>query len=81
MIRSGTLEPALVTKVEAARLLGISRYTLYELVKRGVLVEVTIAEGMNPRLRRADVLALADVKDESRLAAGSREHTNVRGPL
>lgn len=62
MIRSGTHEPALVTKAEAARLLGVSRYTIYALVKRGTLAEVVIAAGMNPRLRRSDVVALADIE-------------------
>jgi len=59
MSGSGTQAPALVTKVEAARLLGVSRYTIIRLVERGKLHEVTLSVGMHPRLRREDVLALA----------------------
>lgn len=51
--------PALVTKVEAARLLGVSRYTIIRLVQRGALREVRLGDGMTPRLRREDVLDLA----------------------
>ena len=51
-------QPALLTKTAAARLLGVSRWTLDRLVKRGVLREVRLADGMNPRLRRDDVLEL-----------------------
>jgi excisionase family DNA binding protein len=59
MTRSGTQEaPALVTKVEAARLLGVSRHTVIRLVQRGTLHEVRLSDGMTPRLRREDVLAL-----------------------
>ena len=59
MSGSGIDTPVLVTKVEAARLLGCSRYTIIRLVERGVLREVRLADGMTPRLRREDVLALA----------------------
>jgi excisionase family DNA binding protein len=60
MSRSAAAEaPVLVTKVEAARLLGVSRYTIIRLVQRGALREVSLADGMSPRLRREDVLALA----------------------
>jgi excisionase family DNA binding protein len=52
------LQPALLTKTDAARLLGVSRWTLDRLVKGGVLREVRLADGMNPRLRRDDILAL-----------------------
>jgi excisionase family DNA binding protein len=48
----------LVTKADAARLLGVSRWTVDRLIKRGVLRQLWLAEGMHPRLRRADVLAL-----------------------
>jgi excisionase family DNA binding protein len=51
-------QPALLTKTDAARLLGVSRWTLDRLVKGGVLREVRLADGMNPRLLRDDVLAL-----------------------
>jgi excisionase family DNA binding protein len=61
MSRSAAAEaPVLVTKVEAARLLGVSRYTIIRLVQGGTLREVQLGEGMTPRLRREDVLALAE---------------------
>jgi len=60
MSGSGTYSPALVTKVEAARLLGVSRWTISRLVNSGVLQEVRLGEDMYPRLRRRDVLALAE---------------------
>ena len=50
----------LVTKAEAARLTGYSISTVRRLVERGVLQEVRLAPGMNPRLRLADVLALSE---------------------
>jgi len=59
MSGSGTEAPVLVTKVEAARLLGVSRYTIIRLVQRGALREVVLMAGGQPRLRRDDVLALA----------------------
>jgi len=59
MSRSGLEAPALVTKVEAARLLGVSRYTIIRLVEQGTLREIRLGEGMKPRLRREDVLDLA----------------------
>jgi excisionase family DNA binding protein len=58
MSSSGTDAPALVTKVEAARLLGVSRYTIIPLVQRGRLREVRLDSRSAPRLRREDVLAL-----------------------
>jgi excisionase family DNA binding protein len=61
MARSATENdpPALVTKIEAARLLGVSRHTIIRLVRRGALREVHLSDGMMPRLRREDVVALA----------------------
>jgi excisionase family DNA binding protein len=59
MSSSGTETPALVTKVEAARLLGVSRYTIMRLVERGSLREVFLDSRSAPRLRREDVLGLA----------------------
>ena len=59
MAGSDSCAPALVTKVEAARLLGVSRYTIIRLVQRGTLREVRLGDGMTPRLRRQDVLDLA----------------------
>jgi excisionase family DNA binding protein len=63
MDRSGAHAPtqsALVTKIEAARLLGVSRYTIRRLVQLGRLEEIRLADGMTPRLRRDEVLALAE---------------------
>lgn len=56
-----THQPALlVTQAEAAELLGVSRNTVVRLVGRGVLKTVRLAPGMKPRVRRSDVLALAE---------------------
>jgi excisionase family DNA binding protein len=55
--------PALITKKDAARLLGVSRDTIHRLVRDGVLQDVRIHERMIPRLRRDDVLALARAKE------------------
>ena len=59
MSSSGLETPVLITKKDAARLLGVSRDTIHRLVREGVLSDVRIHEGMVPRLRRDDVLALA----------------------
>ena len=59
MSGSGTNAPALITKVEAARILGVSRFTVIRLVQRGALREVRLGDGMNPRLVREEVVALA----------------------
>jgi len=48
-----------VSKTNAARISGLSLSTIRRLVARGILEEVRIAEGMHPRLRLADVLALS----------------------
>jgi excisionase family DNA binding protein len=53
-------EPLLMTQGDAARLLGVSRNTVVRLVERGVLPTLRLAPGMAPRVRRADVVALAD---------------------
>ena len=59
MSRSDTAEPpSLITKTEACRLLGISRDSLYRMLRAGSLSEVRLAEGMRTRLRREDVLEL-----------------------
>ena len=60
MSGSTAVTPATVTKIEAARILGVSRQTITRLVQRGALREVRLADGMTPRLRRGDVLALAE---------------------
>jgi excisionase family DNA binding protein len=54
---------ALVSKAEASRVTGLSYSTIQRLVKRGVLREVVVAEGMAPRLRLADVTSLGDEKE------------------
>jgi excisionase family DNA binding protein len=54
----------LVSKAEAARVSGLSYSTIVRLVKRGVLPEVHIAPGMNPRLRLEDVLALGEHREQ-----------------
>ena len=59
MSRSDTVEPSsLITKTEACRLLGISRDSLYRMLRAGALNEVRLAESMRTRLRREDVLEL-----------------------
>jgi excisionase family DNA binding protein len=51
---------ALISKAEAGRVLDLSQRTIRRLVQRGVLDEVQLGPGMRPRLRLADVLALAE---------------------
>ena len=53
-------ESLLMTQTEAARLLGVSRNTIVRLVKRGELSRVCLAPGLRPRVRRSEVVALAD---------------------
>lgn len=48
----------LLTYTEAARLLSVSRATLYRMISRGDLVPVRLPVG-GPRIRRADLAALA----------------------
>jgi excisionase family DNA binding protein len=55
---------ALLTQQEVARVLGVSRYTVLHLVKRGVLRPVRIP-GMRPRYRVADVEALVSGEEPS----------------
>ncbi len=65
----------LISKAEAVRVSGLSYSTIVRLVKQGVLTEVRIAPGMNPRLRLEDVVGLGDDPDETReLAAELVEH-------
>jgi excisionase family DNA binding protein len=58
--KSGRPVHALISKAEAGRVLDLSQRTIRRLVQRGVLEEVQLGPGMRPRLRLADVLALAE---------------------
>lgn len=49
-----------MTQTEAAKLLGVSRNTIVRLVQRGELSRVRLAPGSRARVRRAEVVALAD---------------------
>ena len=49
---------ALISRPEAARLLGCSTETVERIVREGVLAEVRLHPTAWPRLRRADVEAL-----------------------
>lgn len=51
---------ALITKAEAARIMGLSRYVITRLCDRGALEEVRIAPGMGARVRRSSVEALLE---------------------
>ena len=53
-----TTGPMLLTLGKAAKLLGVSRSTIYRLITRGTLPSVEIAQG-RARVRRADIEALA----------------------
>ena len=53
-----------MTQTEAAELLGVSRNTVVRLVQRGELPRIRLAPGSRPRVRRADVIALADKRGE-----------------
>lgn len=53
-------ESLLMTQTEAARLLGVSRNTIVRLVQRGQLSRVRLAPGFRSRVRRAEVIALAE---------------------
>lgn len=53
---------AWVTFVEAARLLGVHKSTVPKMVRRGDLVS---RKGRRPSLRRADVLKLAEAREEA----------------
>jgi excisionase family DNA binding protein len=52
-------EPLLVTKTEAAAILGVHRATVNRLIKSGTLPTIRLAAGMRPRIRRDDLLELA----------------------
>jgi excisionase family DNA binding protein len=57
--RTSRAPSVLVTKSEAARILGVSRDTVYRLQAQGLLRDVVVPGMEKPRLRRDDVLALA----------------------
>lgn len=50
----GTLR--LLTKAEAARLVGVDRDTIRKWVRLGYLPQVTVGPHSNPRIREADLL-------------------------
>lgn len=54
-----TAAHVLVSRGEAARLLGVSRETVKRLVARGVLEEIRFTPESHPRFRLKDVLALS----------------------
>jgi excisionase family DNA binding protein len=58
-MRTQTESQVLISRSEAARLLGVSRDTVKRLVARGVLEEVRFTPESHPRFRLRDVLALS----------------------
>ena len=58
-----TAANVLVSRGEAARLLGVSRDTVKRLVARGVLEEIRFTPESHPRFRLKDVLALSGQRD------------------
>ncbi len=62
-MKSESMEPLLVTRAEAARLLGCSRVTVIRLVAKGLLDEVRFTPESHPRFRLEDVRALAYARD------------------
>jgi len=58
-MKQQTAAAVLVSRGEAARLLGVSRDTVRRLVARGVLEEIRFTPESHPRFRLRDVLALS----------------------
>ncbi|MBA3380517.1 MAG: helix-turn-helix domain-containing protein, partial [Actinobacteria bacterium] len=58
-VRTQTASQILVSRPEAARLLGVSTETVRRLVARGVLEEIRFTPESHPRFRLRDVLALS----------------------
>ncbi len=58
-----TAAHVLVSRGEAARLLGVSTHTIKRLVARGVLEEIRFTPESHPRFRLKDVLALSGQKE------------------
>lgn len=59
MATNTTEQPALLTQLEAAQILGVSRRSMHRLLVAGTLRPITIAGLGRPRYRRADVERLA----------------------
>ncbi len=53
----------LVSRGEAARLLGVSRETVKRLAARGILEEIRFTPESHPRFRLRDVLALSGQRE------------------
>jgi excisionase family DNA binding protein len=51
-------EPLLVSKPEAARLLGVHRATIARMIQAGTLKPVYLGPKAHPRIRRSDLEAL-----------------------
>jgi len=58
-------EPLLISMGEATKILGVSRATLWRIIRAGRLTKIEIYSGAF-RLRRADVVALANGKGVAR---------------
>ena len=67
-----TVEPVLVSRGEAARMLGVSRNTIIRLAERGKLREVRFSPEMHPRIPISDVLALAGTGGADDATSGAR---------
>lgn len=57
-------EQALLTQIDAARILGLSKPSMYKIVRAGALKPVVIAGLARPRYRRSDVEQLARGREE-----------------
>jgi excisionase family DNA binding protein len=57
-MNTATQESLLVSRSEAARILGVSRATVIRLVKRGTLQEIRLSPVSHPQFRRADLVEL-----------------------
>ncbi len=58
-----TASQVLISRGEAARLLGVSRETVRRLVARGILEEIRFTPESHPRFRLRDVLALSGQRE------------------
>ncbi len=73
-------EPVLVSRSEAARMLGVSRNTVIRLAQRGLLHEIRLAPGMHPRIAVAEVLALAGEQKDATSSARAGQYALVADP-